>query len=300
MKRIVSVSLGSSSRDHKAVVRIGDEEFTIERIGTDGSYERLFQLIRDLDGKVDAFGMGGISIYLYGKNNRRYILQAAVPILREARKTPMADGSGLKNTLERHVVHYLKNELGIELEGKKVLIVCGMERLGMAEAFCEMGCDTLYGDLIFALGVPYVIKSLKGLHRIAALLMPVVRRLPLKMLYPSGQSQEENIPKYEKLFEQCDIIAGDFLFIKKHLPLSIPGKIIVTNTVTPKDVEMLRQRGARLLVTSTPELEGRSFGTNVMEALVSVLVGKRPEDITPDEFQQVLAQGFFRHRVVYF
>ena len=86
MKRIVSVSLGSSSRDHKAVVRIGDEEFTIERIGTDGSYERLFQLIRDLDGKVDAFGMGGISIYLYGKNNRRYILQSAVPILREARK----------------------------------------------------------------------------------------------------------------------------------------------------------------------------------------------------------------------
>ena len=63
---------------------------------------------------------------------------------------------------------------------------------------------------------------------------------------------------------------------------------------------MLRQRGARLLVTSTPELDGRSFGTNVMEALVSVLVGKRPEDITPDEFQQVLAQGFFRHRVVYF
>ena len=299
MKRIVSVSLGSSARDHSVVTKIGEEEFTIERIGTDGSYEKAFALIRELDGKVDAFGMGGISLYLYGRNNHRYTLHSAVPILKEARRTPMADGSGLKNTLERHVVHYLKDDLGISMEDKTVLMVCGMERLGMAETFSQMGCKTLYGDLIFVLGIPFVIKSLKGLHRIAAMLMPVVQRLPLKVLYPSGQSQDTNTPKYKKIFEQADIIAGDFLYIKKYLPLSITGKIIVTNSITPQDVDMLRQRGAKLLVTSTPELDGRSFGTNVMEALASVMIGKKPENITPEEYQEFLNQGFFRHRVVY-
>lgn len=154
--------------------------------------------------------------------------------------------------------------------------------------------------MIFALGIPIVIKSLKGLHRAAAILMPLIQRLPLKMLYPSGQSQDVNTPKCNKIYEQADIIAGDFLYIKKYLPLSITGKIIVTNTVTLQDVEMLRQRGAKLLVTSTPELGGRSFGTNVMEALASVLLGKRPEEITPEEYQKLLNQGIFRHRVVYF
>ena len=300
MKRIVSVSLGSSARNHSVVIRIGDEDYSIERIGTDGSYEKAVDLIRKLDGKVDAFGMGGISLYLYGRNNRRYILHSAVPILKEAQKTPMADGSGLKNTLERNVVQFLKEDLKIPLEEKTILLVCGMERLGMAEAFAQMGCKTLFGDLIFALGIPIVIKSLKGLHRAAAILMPLIQRLPLKMLYPSGQSQDVNTPKCNKIYEQADIIAGDFLYIKKYLPLSITGKIIVTNTVTLQDVEMLRQRGAKLLVTSTPELGGRSFGTNVMEALASVLLGKRPEEITPEEYQKLLNQGIFRHRVVYF
>jgi hypothetical protein len=300
MKRIVSVSLGSSTRNHHVVVRIGQEDYSIERIGTDGSYDKAIELIKELDGKADAFGMGGISMYLYGRNHRRYIMRSALPLLKTAQKTPMVDGSGLKNTLERHVVQYLKEELGINLKEKTVLVVCGMERLGMAEGFDQEGCDTLYGDIMFALGIPYAFKTLKGLHRFAAVVMPLIKMMPMKVLYPSGQEQELNTPKFEKAFKQADIIAGDFLYIKKYMPLSIDGKIIVTNTVTSKDVELLRSRGAKMLVTSTPELNGRSFGTNVMEALACVLVGKKPEDITLEDYQSVINQDFFTHRVVYF
>ena len=48
----------------------------------------------------------------------------------------------------------------------------------------------------------------------------------------------------------------------------------MTNTVTLQDVQMLKNRGAKLLVTSTPEFDGRSDGTNVMEALIVSLSGK--------------------------
>lgn len=300
MKKVVSISLGSSKRNHSVNANILGEEFHIERIGTDGDYKKAISLIKELDGKVDAFGMGGISIYLYGKNNRRYILQSALPILEAAKKTPMVDGSGLKNTAERHVVEFLKNELNIPLEKKTVLMVCGMERLGMAESFYKMGSKMIYGDFMFVLGLPIPIRTLKGLHRVAAILMPIVRRLPLKALYPSGQSQEEMEPRFEKYYDQADIIAGDFLYIKKHLPLFIRDKIIVTNTVTAKDVEMLKERGAKMLVTSTPELEGRSFGTNVMEAVAVALIGKDPKDITNEDYEAILKNDVFKHRVVYF
>ena len=49
-------------------------------------------------------------------------------------------------------------------------------------------------------------------------------------------------------------------------------ELVVTNTTTPQDVELFRKCGVKYLVTTTPVLEGRSFGTNMMEAaLIAVL-----------------------------
>ena len=55
MKRVVSISLGSSRRDHKTTAEFGGQAFSIERIGTDGDKKKAVALIRELDGKVDAF-----------------------------------------------------------------------------------------------------------------------------------------------------------------------------------------------------------------------------------------------------
>ena len=65
MKRVVSVSLGSSSRDHRAKIELLGEEFDISREGMDGSIDRALKRLRELDGTVDAIGLGGIDVYLY-------------------------------------------------------------------------------------------------------------------------------------------------------------------------------------------------------------------------------------------
>jgi hypothetical protein len=52
------------------------------------------------------------------------------------------------------------------------------------------------------------------------------------------------------------------------------AKIIATNTTTAADVELFREAGIKYLVTSTPVLEGRSFGTNMMEAALIAASGK--------------------------
>lgn len=297
MKKIVSVSLGSASRDHSVTAHIGGAEFEIQRIGTDGDVRKAVSLIQSLDGKVDVFGMGGISFYVYGRNNKRYTLKAALPIAQAAKKTPIVDGSGMKDTLERNVVAYLQETLQVPLADKKVLLVCAMDRFGMAEAFCRFGAQPIFGDLMFVLGVPIPLYKLSALHLLAGMLMPVVSRLPLKALYPTGQKQETPVLKYTRYYAQADIIAGDFLYIKKYMPEDMHGKIIVTNTVTQKDVDMLQARGAKMLLTSTPELNGRSFGTNVMEAVAVALLGKRPEAITPEDYSRILGQEGFQHRV---
>ncbi|NLJ40674.1 MAG: quinate 5-dehydrogenase [Clostridiales bacterium] len=297
MKNIVSVSIGSSSRNHRVETEILGQKLTIERIGTDGDIKKAIQIIRDLDGRVDVFGMGGIDIYLYGHNNKRYFLRSAGAILNAAVKTPIVDGSGLKNTLERRVIQFANDEYGIALKNKRVLLVSGVDRFGMAESLESFGAKVTYGDLMFALGVQIPIKSLKGLHRVAAIFMPIVGRMPFKMLYPTGEKQNEIIPKYQKYYYNADIIAGDFIYIKKHIPDDMEGKVIITNTVTPEDLVFLKNRGIKMLITSTPEFDGRSFGTNVLEAAFLSITGLGVDEVTPEIYTDLIIRSGFQHRV---
>ena len=62
MKRAVSISLGSSKRNKAVEVTLLGESVRIERIGTDGSMEKAAQIYRELDGQVDAFGVGGADL----------------------------------------------------------------------------------------------------------------------------------------------------------------------------------------------------------------------------------------------
>jgi len=288
LKRIVSVSLGSSKRDHSFETEFAGERFLIERIGTDGDWDKAIRLIKDLDGRVDAFGMGGIDLYVYIAG-KRYVIKDAKKLL-VARKTPMVDGSGLKNTLERKCVLDIQHSGILDLRGKKVLMVSAADRFGMAEVLEEAGADLTLGDLIYTLGIPIPLKSLKALKVIGRMFAPVVVNLPFDMLYPTGKDQEVIIPKHSQYYYQADVIAGDFNYIKRYLPEKLNGQIIITNTTTRDDMRLLKRCGISKVITTTPNMGGRSFGTNVIEALIVSLIGKPVEEITPQEYYHMLQQ----------
>jgi len=282
----VSISLGSDTRDKKVTFTLFGEEITIERIGTDGDKKKAIQLYNELDGKVDALGVGGINLGLHVAD-RYYPLYDALPLVAGVRYTPVVDGGGLKATLERGVAQAIEREIGNEVQPKRVLITAGVDRYGTALSFDEAGYEIIFGDLGFALGLPIPVRSLRGLRILARILLPIVGRLPLEFLYPTGEKQEETVPKFGKWYAWATVISGDCLYIKHHSPARLDGKVIVTNTTTPTDVEFFRQRGVRYMVTSTPRLEGRSFGTNMMEAALVAIAGKgRP--LTTDELQEML------------
>ena len=156
-----------------------------------------------------------------------------------------------------------------------MLLVCGVDRFGMAQALREVGAKLTFGDLLFGLSVEKPLYSLESLAWWAKVLAPIVTKLPVSWLYPMGKEQQKRTPKFSKYFLENDIIAGDFHFIRKFMPENLPGKIIITNTVTDSDREMLKKAGVKLLITTTPCLDGRSFGTNVMEALLVAVKGAK-------------------------
>lgn len=286
MKRAVSISIGSSKRDKVVEVDLLGERVSIERIGTDGSMEKAAEMYRDLDGKVDAFGVGGADLGLM-VDNKWYPLYSVRPMVRYIKQTPVVDGAGLKNTLENKLAPFIDEKIGSYIKEKKVFVTSGADRWGMTTSFVKAGYEAVFGDLMFALGIPIALHSTSSLKRLAALMMPIAGRLPFEWVYPTGEKQETRTPKWEQYYRWATVVAGDCLYVKHHMPDRMDGKIIATNTTTPEDVELFRQVGIKYLVTSTPVLEGRSFGTNMMEAAMVAVAGKG-RALSHDELNQLL------------
>jgi len=273
MKHALSISLGSSERDKKVEVELLGEKVCIERRGTDGDVAKATALFTELDGKVDAFGVGGIDLWVM-MGEKRYNISAAHKMIKNVKQTPVVDGSGLKNTLERHVVHAMIEQMGDRYASGRVMVTVGADRYGMTLAFVEQSYDIVFGDLMFALGLPLPIRNFKAFKIIAGSLAGPATKLPISVLYPTGEKQDAIVPKFTKWYEWATVIAGDCHYIKRHMPDDLTGKVIVTNTTTPKDMEMFRERGVTHVVTSTPMLDGRSFGTNMMEAALTAVSNK--------------------------
>ncbi len=298
VKKVVSVSLGSSTRDHRADVTLLGEQFDISRVGTDGKLDHAIAKVRELDGTVDAIGLGGIDVYLYA-GRHRFALRDGLRLLEAATITPVVDGSGLKNTLEREAVRFMQQDLGMNLAGMHVLMVSALDRFGMAQALVEAGADVLFGDFIFALDLDKPVKGLAEFEAMAEKYLPDACKLPFQFFYPTGKKQEKPPqPKYPQYYREADIIAGDFHFMRQFMPDDLAGKVVLTNTVTEKDVDELRERGVKTLITTTPDFQGRSFGTNVLEAALLALLGKRWGDVTAADYERLLRDLHLQPRVI--
>ncbi len=293
MKKVLSISIGSSSRDHTTRRELLGQEIEISRQGTDGDLNKAIARYAQFDGKVDAFGVGGIGFY-FQVGQRRYYLRDAKRIRKTIKISKVGDGNGVKSILVNRALGVLEKRLNAEgktLKGMKALKTGAVDRYTMAEALVNAGCETTFGDFMFGLGLPIPVRRLSTVRVLAAAVLPVLTQLPFAWVYPTGAKQDaEPEDRWGKYYAEADIIAGDFLQIRQFMPPDLSGKIVLTNTTTARNVEMLQKRGLHMLVTSTPRLEGRSFGTNVMEATLLALIDKPQPEITEPDFRDLIAR----------
>ena len=296
MKHAISISLGSSKRDKSVKVNLNGQEILVERIGTNGDIEKAHQMYLDLDGKVDAFGVGGVDLYLR-LDDREYPLHAALKLVSGVKQTPLCDGRGLKHTLERRVFQLIKSQLG-DVRFKQAFVPVAADRAGLAEAVAEVAERTVFGDLMVALGVPIPIYGIPAFKRVARVMLPIVSHFPMSMIF-YGSDGTEHEPKYTKYFAESDLIAGDFLFMRKYMPTDLSGKTIVTNTTTEDNIALLKERGVKRIITTTPSFDGRSFGTNMNEAMLTAYAGRR-RILSDDELNGLIDELGIRPTLIQF
>jgi hypothetical protein len=296
-KRVCSISLGSSQRNKSTNVEWLGEKFEISRVGTDGDRKKFAQLFSDLDGKVHAFGVGGADIYV-AVADKKYRFRSVLSLVKAAKITPVVDGSGLKHTLEREAIRLLQESGEVDFAKEKVLLVSAVDRYGMAQALSDLCPNVIYGDLLFGLGVDKPLRSYKQVKQIGSLLLPIVTQLPIQWFYPTGSKQENRAPRHEKYFNESSFIAGDWHYIRRYAPDRLDGKTILTQTIRKQDLEWLKSTGAKRVITTTPVIEGETFATNVMEAVIIAHLERRPELVTEQDYLNVLKQLSWKPNVI--
>ncbi|HDS31152.1 MAG TPA: serine carboxypeptidase, partial [Firmicutes bacterium] len=221
------------------------------------------------------------------------------------RNTPVVDGVGLKHTLERWAIKWVLGKRPGLFDNKKTLVMSGLDRWGIAEVLGEYTNNFIFGDMMYAMKLPFQIRSLKVLENTARWLMPIICHIPFEVIYPTGKRQETVRPIFQGPFEWSEVIVGDYHYIRRYAPGDLEGKIVVTNTVMKSDEDDLRSRGVTLLITTTPEMDGRSFGTNILEAMFVAHLKEEGEDVEKlspeqrnDRYLNLILQGNVEPRMV--
>lgn len=292
--RVVSVSRGSRRRDARIETSLLGRRLLLERRGVDGDLREAARLYRELAPEVDAFGLGGADLF-FEVAGRRYPIRESVALARHAGDTPVVCGAGVKDTLERDAVARLEPIIG--WRGRRVLVTSAVDRYGMSEALHEHGAELLLGDLIYGLGIPVPLRSLERLRQVARVVLPVVTRLPVAWMYPTGAKQDVSVGGWRSRWvEEVEVVAGDYLFLGRYLPESLAGRTLLTNTTTGDDLERLRALGARRVVTATPRLEGRSLPANLLDAALVAIAGRHP--LSRADYRELLDEAALTPDVV--
>ncbi|NPV69048.1 MAG: quinate 5-dehydrogenase [Firmicutes bacterium] len=299
MKWVMSVSLGDPARDHSAEVSAAGERVLVERRGTGGDIRRAQDIIRRYDGRVDAFGLGGVNLY-YRAGASRYRIREGWVLREYARSSPVADGAFVKEYIEPSIVDELQR-CGVRFHGRKALVASALDRWDLAAALERAGCEVGVCDAALALRLPFVFNGLRRFAVAARVTMPVLRHVPLRYLYPSriqpGRRVETAGLRRGPDFSGADVLAGDSYMLWRAMPLDLRGKTVVLSTATQAEIDEALARGAAFVATTSPGIDGRSYGANVLEALISALDGRPPERIPRRQYLEMWERLGLRFRV---
>lgn len=291
MKKIAVIHQGAGSFTEN--VTFLNQDIEISYVGCNGQVAEAQQQIRQFDGRVDAIALDGLPAHLeLGSARKPHNPGHTLPGL--APQTPVVDGSGIRDGLERWgIILAGRAQPGI-FSQKRVLMVPGLNHNGLAGALARHSAEIRYADptIYFALPPLPLVGSRKTLSQAAPRTVDQLSDAPFRRLKPTAG--DPGTPRSKKPFAWADVLAGDIGAIRRYAPANLKRKIIVVESATEADIADCRQRGASILVTLMPPFQTEStLGCRPAAVVEAVLVAERASldsPLTEDTYLDLLAE----------
>jgi predicted amino acid dehydrogenase len=274
MKSILVIHLGFG--EESGLVEFQGQQIEVERLGCGGDVELARQWIAEHDGKVDAIGLEGLpaQLQLGGKGRAHEI---GLDLASVAQVTPVVDGSGVREGLERWGVTLADRAQPGIFSQKRILFVPGLNHEGLAKALSRHSTQVRYADPVVYFAMPDFpgVGSRLTLEQVAGPTLDQLKDAPFRRIFP--QPGRAGTPRAVKPFHWADVLVGDIGAIRRYAPSKLAHKTVVVNSASEEDLEDLRRRGVSIAVVMIPNLDGNSYRRGWGEATVeAILASLRP------------------------
>lgn len=282
MKKVLVIHLNEG--EEKVVADLLGQQIEVRYVGCGGDPERASALIREHDGKVDAIGLEGLPRHIQLAGNSR-AHRIGEELFEAASKTPIVDGSGVRASLESwSLILADRTHPGLFGE-KRVLMVPGLNHDGLVRAFSRFTSEIRYADPVVYFNLPDFpgIGVQQLAKQIANPTLEQLKDAPFRRIFP--QPGTPGTPRASKAFEWADILAGDIGAIRRYAPQNLKRKIIVVDWARKEDLDDLRQRGAAVVISLIPLLEGDGGLDHRSSAMVEAMLAalRREENLPLNE-----------------
>jgi predicted amino acid dehydrogenase len=296
-KKVVTVSLGSSKQDFAFETDFLGLRFQVKRFGADDDTGRAWELMRRQQVNADAIGLGEIADHWHvgqdtvvSKETRR--------LLNVVTRVPATTGARLRRLLQVRAVRYVQNHLGSYFNNNLVLFLSGMRNYDMAVALSDYTPNLSFADALLQTGAPTLLTSLTQLELYA-------KGSDWALSGKPGEFLESAIPGFKSsriasAVGKSHVIVGTFGEIQQVGNSSnLAGKTLITSAVDDERLAFFKQCKVNLVIDVSPALFERVVGVNVVEAMILAALGKPPEEVSDEDFIEILDELDVKPRLLH-
>ena len=297
MKKVVTVSLGSSQQDFTFQTDFLGERFEISRLGADDDTTKAWELMRRHQASADAIGLGEIGDH-YQVGQSTLVNKETRRLLKVVTRVPATTGATLRRLLQVRAVRQVQKELVHYFNNNLVLFFSGMRNYDMAVALSDYTKNLFFADALMQTGAPTMLTSIEQLELYA-------RGKDWILGGRRGELLEAALTGFKNMrlrsaIEKCHVVVGTFGELKAGVgSTSLAGKTVITSAVDDERQAWFKDRKANLVIDVSPNLFERVVGTNVIEAMILAKLGKERDEISDDDFIEIIEELDLQPRLLH-
>ncbi len=275
-------------------------QIDISHVGCDGDLQMMAKKAAEFDGKVDAIVLHGVAKELVlGKEKTTH--RDVGMVYDAAQKTPIVDGSGVRDAMERWAMLLAAQAQPGIWSRKRTLMAPGINHAGLTKALEQYTDEIAFADPVIYFNLPATpsVGSKQMLGMAAAPTLGRMQSMPFQRLFP--KAGVPNRPRNPALFEWAQIIAGNIGSIRRYAPKSLKGKIVVVESATEEDIADLTERDVSILVTTMPPLgrEMAHLDGAIFEGCLAALRPDKNAPLTKNAYLNLMAELEWQPAVKY-
>ncbi len=286
MKKVVTVTLGSSKQDFEFETDFLGQRFQVKRMGADDDTGKAWELMRRQQATADAIGLGEIGDH-YQVGLSTVVNKETRRLLNVVTRVPVTTGATLRRLLQVRAVRHVQKALGHYFNNNLVLFLHGMRNYDMAVAMSDYTRNLSFADALFQTGAPAMLTSLEQLELFAKGSEWVLSGKRGELLESLLGDFKRNRVAAE--VAKSHVIVGTFAELKAVGNASnLAGKTVITSAVDDERLAFFTKCKVNLAIDVSPKLFDRVVGVNTIEAMILAALHKPREAVSDDEYTEII------------